>query len=164
VALPERAQLGLARLPNSDDQECLMLKRRRGRILHAASAAMMAMASASAASAQEPLGLELNAAEQVEGKCRLTFVTRNPAPSAVDSLKADTALFGVDGVIKRRLVIEFGPLKPRKTSLRAFDLDESCDSLGSLLINDVIACQPEGLGDCLSRLELSSRTSIKLFK
>jgi len=141
-----------------------MLKRRRGRILHAASAAMMAMASASAASAQEPLGLELNAAEQVEGKCRLTFVTRNPAPSAVDSLKADTALFGVDGVIKRRLVIEFGPLKPRKTSLRAFDLDESCDSLGSLLINDVIACQPEGLGDCLSRLELSSRTSIKLFK
>ena len=90
------------------------------------------------------------------------MATKNPASSAVESLKADTALFG-DEVIKRRLVIEFGPLK-HKTSLRAFDFDESCDSLGSLLINDVIACQPGSLGDCLSRLELSSRTSIKLFK
>lgn len=133
--------------------------------MRAASAAVVIIAlSAPLAFAEETLEIELNSAEQVEGKCRLTFVMKNSAQSAVDSLKADTALFGTDGVIKRRLVVEFGPLKPRKTSLRAFDLDVSCDSLGSLLVNDVIACQPEGLGDCLSRLKLSSRTSIELFK
>jgi len=142
-----------------------MRKRWRGRLFRAAGTALVMIAlSAPIAFAEEPLGIELNSAEQVEGKCRLTFVMKNPAQSSVDSLKADTALFGTDGVIKRRLVVEFGPLKPSKTSLRAFDLDVSCDSLGSLLVNDVIACRPEGLGDCLSRLELSSRTSIKLFK
>ena len=117
-----------------------------------------------AAYAAEPLSIELNSIEPLQEKCRLTFLMSNPAPSAVDSLKADAAVFGKDGVIKNRLVIEFGPLKPRKTSIRAFDLDAGCDSLGSLLINDVIACQPGDLGDCLARLELSSRTPIKLFK
>ena len=117
-----------------------------------------------AASAEESLSIELNAIDQLQDKCRLTFLMSNPAPSAVDGLKADAAVFGKDGVIKNRLVIEFGPLKPRKTSIRAFDLDAGCDSLGSLLINDVIACRPEALGNCLARLELSSKTPIKLFK
>ncbi len=117
-----------------------------------------------AASGEESLSIELNAIDQMQEKCRLTFLMSNPAPSAVDSLKADAAVFGKDGVIKNRLIIEFGPLKARKTSIRAFDLDAGCDSLGSLLINDVIACQPEALGNCLARLELSSRTPIKLFK
>lgn len=130
----------------------------------AAAAGFIAMAPARAELASDPLGIELNTMEPIEGQCRLTFVMSNPANSAVDSLKADTAVFGTDGVVKRRLVIEFGPLKPRKTSIRAFDLDETCDTLGSLLVNDIIACAPDSLGDCLGRLELSSRTSVKLFK
>lgn len=115
-------------------------------------------------SVDNPIRVELNTTEPMDGKCRLTFVTSNPAAAAVESLKADTAVFGSDGVVKRRLVIEFGPLRARKTSIRAFDLDASCDTLGSLLINDVIACAPDSSGDCLARLELSSRTLIKLFK
>lgn len=114
--------------------------------------------------AREALRVELNTVEPVDGKCRLTFVMNNPSAAAVDSLKADTAVFGSDGVIKRRLVMELGPLKARKTSIRAFDLDAACESLGSLLVNDVIACAPDGVGDCLARLELSSRTAVKLFK
>lgn len=113
---------------------------------------------------ENPIRVELNTTEPMDGKCRLTFVTSNPAAAAVESLKADTAVFGADGVIKRRLVIEFGPLRARKTSIRAFDLDAACESLGSLLVNDVVACAPETSGDCLARLELSSRTPIKLFK
>lgn len=127
-------------------------------------AVVVALLSTRIAFAGEPLGIELNSAEPTEGKCRLTFVMTNPNEFPVNSLKADAALFGTDGVIKRRLVVEFGPLKPRKTSIRAFELNEGCESLGSLLINDVIACQPENAGDCLSRLELSSRASIRLFK
>ena len=79
-------------------------------------------------------------------------------------LFALTAVFDTDGVIRRRLVIEFGPLRAGKTSIRAFDLDAACETLGSLLVNDVIVCAPAASGDCLARLELSSRTAIKLFK
>jgi len=148
-----------------DHRGLFMPKRWQQCLIGAACATFpMFLSPASSAYAAEPLSIELNTIEPLQEKCRLTFLMANPAPSAVDSLKADTAVFGKDGVIKNRLVIEFGPLKPKKTSIRAFDLDAGCDSLGSLLINDVIACQPEALGDCLARLELSSRTPVKLFK
>ena len=128
------------------------------------SALVLSMAAAPSVAADEPIRVELNAADPTEGKCRLTFLMSNPAKIGVDSLKADAALFGSDGVIKRRLAFEFGPLKASKTSIRAFDVDLACDALGSVLINDVVACAPEVLGDCLARLELSSRTAVKLFK
>lgn len=141
-----------------------MLKSWRWIASAAAATAFMGATPALAEPKIHPLGIELNTIEPTDGKCRLTFVMSNPADAPVDSLKADMAVFGPDGVIKRRLVIEFGPLKPKKTSIRAFDLDATCDSLGSLLVNDIIACAPETLGDCLARLELSSRTSVGLFK
>jgi hypothetical protein len=49
--------------------------------------------------------------------------------------------------------------------VKAFEVESDCARIGSILLNDVTACQPAALGDCLDRLVLSARVpAIKLFK
>jgi hypothetical protein len=117
------------------------------------------------AAADEPLKVELNAVEGGAGKCRLSFVAENPSATPVDSLKLDLAIFGRDGVIQRRLLTEMAPVRPRKTVVRSFDVEGDCAAIGSILVNEVTACAPASLGDCLDRLSLSSRLpELRLFK
>lgn len=107
-----------------------------------------------------PIGIELNRLEPQGAACRVWMVSRNPGPDALDPLRLDLIVFGKDGVIARRMALDLGPLPGRKTQARIFDLaGQSCDSLGSLLVNDVMACGPtaETKAACLSRLSLSSR-------
>ncbi len=108
------------------------------------------------------IGIELNRLEAQGANCRVWMVARNPGADAVDPLRLDLILFGKDGVIARRLALDIGPLPARKTQARIFDLaGQSCDGLGSVLLNDVIACGPtaETKAACLPRLALSSRAS-----
>jgi hypothetical protein len=123
------------------------------------------MAANSAAAADEPLKVELNALESAAGKCRLSFVVENSSPAVIDSLKLDLAIFGRDGAITRRLLTEMAPIRAKKTVVRSFDVESECSTISSVLVNDVTACAPPSLGDCLDRLSLSSRISnLSLFK
>jgi hypothetical protein len=123
------------------------------------------VAAGLASAAEEPLKLELNALENAGGKCRLSFVEANGSAIAIDSLKLDLAIFGRDGAIKARLLAEMAPIRANKTVVRSFDVDSECAAIGSILVNDVTACAPASLGDCLDRLSLSSRIStLRLFK
>src|SRR5580704_2979035 len=81
--------------------------------LHAAAAAAALMLTAASSMAEEPFRLELNAAEAEAGKCRLSFVVENPSAAAIDALKLDLAIFGRDGAIRRRLLTEMAPVRPR---------------------------------------------------
>jgi hypothetical protein len=133
--------------------------------LHAAAAAAALMLTAASSMAEEPFRLELNAAEAEAGKCRLSFVVENPSAAAIDALKLDLAIFGRDGAIRRRLLTEMAPVRPRKTVVRSFDVEGDCAAIGSILVNEVAACAPASLGDCLDRLSLSSRLpELRLFK
>lgn len=106
-----------------------------------------------------PLRLELNRLETVGNGCRIYLVVGNDGPAALDSLKLDLVLFGQDGVIDRRLAVEAGPLRAAKTSVKLFDLaDFPCERLGSVLLNDVLACQPATAEDCFARIVLTTRT------
>jgi hypothetical protein len=121
-------------------------------------------ASVSAAP-EEALRVELNALENVQGRCRYSFVIENKGEGGVESLKLDLAVFGRDGVIQRRMAIEMGPLRRAKTILKAFELDGECGQIGSILVNDVTACAPGEPGACLDALGLSSRVQgVRLFK
>ncbi|WP_237181115.1 Tat pathway signal protein [Roseomonas haemaphysalidis] len=107
-----------------------------------------------------PIGIELNRLEAQGANCRVWMVARNPAADAVDPLRLDLILFGKDGIIVRRLALDIGPLPARKTQARIFDLaGQNCDGLGSILLNDVLACGPtaETKAACLPRLALTSR-------
>ncbi|MCB4825290.1 Tat pathway signal protein [Roseicella aerolata] len=89
-----------------------------------------------------PLRLELNRLEPREGgACRVWLVANSAAPEALDPLRLDLVLFGRDGVVARRVAVDIGPLPAGRTQARIFDLaGQPCDGLGSVLLNDVLAC------------------------
>lgn len=130
--------------------------------------AVLAGPLAAVAAPSEPadaIRVELNAAESVQNRCRLSFVIENKGEAAIDSLKLNFAVFGTNGVVQRRLVAELGPLRRAKTLVKAFEIEGDCTSIGSLLVNDVTVCTPGEVGACLDRMVLTSRLSnVRLFK
>jgi hypothetical protein len=113
----------------------------------------------------DPIRVELNSAESVQGRCRMSFVIENKGEAAIDSLKLDLAVFGTNGIVQRRLVAELGPLRRAKTVVKAFEIEGDCAAIGSLLVNDVTVCAPGDAGACLDRLALASRlTNVRFFK
>ena len=118
------------------------------------------------AAADSSTHVELNAVESVpQSHCRLTFVIENSAPSAIDTLKLDLAVFDREGTIQRRMVVEMGPVHAMKTIVRTFNVETDCGQVGSILLNEVTSCAPGEPATCLDRLTLSSRSStIRFFK
>jgi hypothetical protein len=92
---------------------------------------------------------------------------KNASDTAYESYKVDLVLFQADGVIGKRFSLELGPLRPKKKSVKLFDIDAiSCDKIGSLLVNDVLECKA-GTGaaeNCLQDLTTSTRTNVELSK
>jgi len=122
-------------------------------------AALLAPAAGEAQGSSSPIGLELNRLEPRSEGCRVWLVLRNPGAEALDPLRLDLLIFGKDGVITRRLALDVGPLPAQKTMARIFDLaGQDCTGIGSLLLNDLLACgpAPDGAQVCLPRLDLSS--------
>lgn len=84
---------------------------------------------------------------------------------SLNSLKLDLVLFGRDGVIDRRIAVETGPLHAAKTTVKLFDVaDYGCAELGSVLVNDVLACESEAgtVPACLATLQLATRAPAAL--
>lgn len=112
-----------------------------------------------------PIRLELNRLEPVGADCRVHLVIGNARAEPLRSLKLDLVLFGQDGVIDRRLAVEAGPLRAAKTAVKQFDVaGYGCEELGSVLVNDVLACEGEGgpVPACLEHLKLATRTTVAL--
>lgn len=113
----------------------------------------------------EDFHIELNALENSENRCRLTFVIENKGTSAVESLKLDLALFNTEGAVYRRMLVDMAPLRPAKTIVKTFSTEGDCAQLGSLLVNEVTACQPGDPAACQDQLSLSSRVkAVRFFK
>jgi hypothetical protein len=117
------------------------------------------------AAPNEPIRVELNLAESVQSKCRLSFLIENKSETPIERLTPDLAIFNREGIIQRRLVAEMGPVYRSKTIIKTFEIEGECGQIGSILINDVTACTPGDPGLCLDRLVLSSRVpNISLFR
>lgn len=119
------------------------------------------------ASAQDTpsIAVELNRLQQTDATCRLSLVFTNLLPVAIDALELETVLFDTEGRAGRFLILKSQPLVPGKVRVHQYDLDDtSCEAIGSVLINDVIACDGDGLNPagCLSRLDVSSRENADL--
>lgn len=115
-----------------------------------------AMLLAGAAAAQPvPASIELNRLEPRGESCRVWLLLRNPGETAHDRLRLDLLLFGRDGVIARRLVVDAGKLPAGKTMARIFDTAGlGCAAIGGVLLNDIPACATE---PCLDRFATASR-------
>ncbi len=126
-----------------------------------------AVSAATAAGAEE-LKLELNKLEEAEGACRAYLLFENRAAHSFQSLKLDLVMFGLDGVITKRLAIEGGPLPKDKTSVKLFEINGlKCETIGRILLNDVINCQNsagDNLDGCIELVTTSSKNNVPLFK
>jgi hypothetical protein len=126
---------------------------------------LLLVASSARSAPNDPIRVELNLAESVQNKCRLSFLIENKSETPIERLTPDLAIFNREGIIQRRLVAEMGPVYRSKTIIKTFEIEGECGQIGSILINDVTACTPGDPTLCLDRLVLSSRVpSISLFR
>jgi len=129
-------------------------------------------AAAAPAPEQAPITLQLNKlAPFAEGTgCVAYFVVSNPGAQVISDLDLDLVLFNTEGIIARRMSVQFGPLPAEKTEVRLFDLAGTpCNSIGHILLNDVLSCEvgtAAEAGDpraaCLARIAVSSLAKAKL--
>jgi hypothetical protein len=125
----------------------------------------LAIAGPTLAHAQDDLRLELNAAETVQNRCRMSLLVENKAERAVDSLKLDLVIFGTENTMQRRMVIEVGPVRKAKTMVRTYEVDRECAQIGSILVNEIASCSPGDPASCMDQLQLGSRVgSIRVYK
>jgi hypothetical protein len=132
-------------------------------------AAALSATSASVLSAAEsaPVAIELNKLEPQGKSCRAYVVIDNPSDTAFQTLKLDLVFFQTDGTIGRRLAFDLAPLRPVKKTVKTFDLEGvGCETIGSVLVNDVLDCRDAAgpVPACLDRLKFSSRAAATLGK
>src|SRR5512134_2240542 len=170
-----RSRLGCARAPGlcgqqsscGDDTLTQIAQGAAGVLAVAISIAAGVTAWSSASADPRFVALELNKLEPQEKGCRAYLVVNNHTDAAFQSVKLDLVMFQSDGVIGRRFALELAPLRPKKRTVKLFDLDGvACERVGNFLLNDVIECQTDSgpVGDCLARLEVSALGPIQLAK
>ena len=108
------------------------------------------------------LSLELNALQPSEKGCRVTFLATNDLGVALTKSAFEIALFGASGAIERLVSLDFKAMPSGKTKVMQFDLDAlDCAGVSRVLVNDVAACEGDGLDPalCLARLSTSTKTA-----
>jgi hypothetical protein len=118
--------------------------------------------------AVEPeLLIELNKLEDTEQGCRSLFLFDNATGHELNRFRVDLILFDQEGVYAKQLLLDMAPLHEDKKVMASFLLaDQSCDSIGSILVNDLPRCE-NGSGaelDCIPLLKVESRTEVPLEK
>lgn len=135
---------------------------------NATALAVFACSAGAAFAADAPaLSVELNKLEPYEKGCRAYVVMNNPGEQAYQSFKADLVLFQQDGVITRRFLVDLGPLRAAKKTVKLFDIEGlACEKIASVLVNDITECKSDGaaITDCLAKITLSSVAGAPLSK
>jgi hypothetical protein len=123
---------------------------------------------AAPAAGADGLKIELNKLEEADDACRAYLLFENRTDSEFRSLKLDLVMFGLDEGITKRLAIEGGPLPKDKTSVKLFEISGlKCETIGRILLNDVINCQDsagEKMDGCIEMVTTSSKNKVALFK
>lgn len=107
------------------------------------------------------LGLELNALQQSDAGCRITFLAENRLGTEVTRSSFELALFGAEGGIDRLVALDFGALPDGKSRVVQFELKQlACEGVGRVLVNDITACEGGELtpAACLAALVPTTRT------
>lgn len=133
----------------------------------ALAALLLSVGTAGAAATPGQITIELNKLVAQNQACGLYFVVDNPTDSDLQALNVEAIFFRGDGIIDRQLALEFAPVRRASRHVKVFELkDMACDQVGSILINDAIACRDAAgpIADCLGRLAVSTRSAVTLTK
>ena len=129
-------------------------------------ALLVALLGSSVASATD-VTLELNRLEPLKTGCRMHMVLGNSSDIRYAGFRLDLVIFGKDGVVALRTILDASPLRASKTSVHAFDVATlGCEQFGRMLLNDVVDCRTAGapVDDCVSSVSVASRAGVELLK
>ncbi len=124
--------------------------------------------NAIAQSAEDPapvVSLELNAADDVDGACRLTFLVENRSGTPIGEAVFETVIFDSSGGVVSLTLFNFRDLPLDRPRVRRFGLSGmSCASVSRVLINGANSCVVNGAQSdiCQSSLSLNSRLEMEL--
>ncbi|MBF0678695.1 MAG: hypothetical protein IR164_07130 [Devosia sp.] len=135
---------------------------------HMPFALLLSLGLSAAAFAQEAprppaLALELNAFQDADAGCRVTFLATNDLGGQLNRAAVEMALFGQSGAIDRIVTLDFKNLAPGKTKVLQFELAGlRCADVSRVLINDIGTCDGEGIdpASCLSALVPTARPDV----
>ena len=116
-------------------------------------------------SLRDGLQIELNAADDVDGACRISFVVENRLGGALSGTVFETVIFDADGAVERLTLFDMRDLPAGRPRVRQFLIEGTpCSRIGRILFNGAQTCTGEGAADgaCMDRLRLTSRTDIEL--
>lgn len=111
------------------------------------------------------LMLELNAAQDQDGACRLTFVAENRLGAALEAVVFEAVFFSTAGTVDRLTLLDFQDLPEGRRRVRQFDLPGTgCAALGQILFNAASECRGPGVapGLCMAALDLRSRVGMEI--
>ncbi len=139
-----------------------MIMRHPGKSARALLAAtLLAPAIATAQDAQgQNVTLELNAVEQVDEACRISFLIQNGHDTDIAQAVYEAVLFDTEGRVDRMTLFDFGALPAARPRVRQFVVPGmACTALGRLLINGADTCAGDGVAPdaCVKDLTLRSR-------
>ena len=130
-------------------------------------AAALAFAAANTLATEDNVSLDLNKLEATADGCRMHIVVGNHTAQAFEEYLLDLVIFDDKGVVSRRAAVDVSPVRPRKTSVYAFNVTGlGCERFGRVLLNDVTGCAV-GSGeatDCTAGVSVSSQTGVEFFK
>ena len=113
------------------------------------------------------IGIELNKTEETEQGCRPLFLFDNRTDHQLNKFQIELVLFDEKGVYSRQVLLDIAPLYKDKKVVASFLMkDLPCSDIGSILVNALPSCANSVGGelDCLSMLEVGSKSSIPLEK
>ncbi|MAM25445.1 MAG: hypothetical protein CML55_08735 [Rhodobacteraceae bacterium] len=138
-------------------------------ILKHASLCLALLLSHTPVSAQEVQGayvsIELNALQQVEDSCRISFLVQNGHGFDIEQAVYEAVLFDTDGRVDRLTLFDFSALPSARPRVRQFVVPGlACESLGHLLINGAETCAGPDVPEeaCGKDLDLRSRTDVEV--
>lgn len=111
------------------------------------------------------VSIELNALQQVEDSCRISFVVQNGHSFDIEQAVYEAVLFDTDGRVDRLTLFDFGALPSARPRVRQFVVPGlACESLGRLLINGAETCAGTDVPKdaCGKDLDLRSRTDVEV--
>ena len=111
------------------------------------------------------VSIELNALQQVDESCRISFLVRNELGLDIDQAVYEAVLFDTEDRVDRLTLFDFGALPSARPRVRQFVVPGlACASLGRLLFNGAATCAGDTLpeGACDKGLELTSRTDVEV--
>ena len=113
------------------------------------------------------IDVELNRLDARDEGCGVQMVVTNGSDTAYAGFGLDLVVFDKAGQIVRRTVLDVAPVRASKTTVYAFNLkDLQCESVGAVLLNDVVDCaQASGaVANCVDEVTATSRAKVTFKK